>query len=317
MYKKRPKKQPRGNGGLPTPFDESLEPQRRMQLCIELSELMMRIATHVICHTLVDFQELLRQERMSIAHAMLQRVMTTHLCNHKLTAEGLVYEYKGQPFLLHEVYKTMTLTRSVYEHLAMFYFVYEHPRTDVERDVVWKYWQLNSKKNLLDDVESGNTLTPEELQQAQQEQDWLREEIRSAPLSDVCRRKLNEWTSPESRPSIGSIEFFTKGGTQDVRRVTYSQAWKYLFNNREMASFYRHLSMHCHPVCQGLELYQEQDVADQGYEGIPLYFSCRFLAHLCRLFLKQIPGGDAIICGEFSKREQEVYQALSRLSGAW
>ena len=195
---------------LVAPFDKELPPQERMKISLELSELVTRIVTHVICHTLVDYQELLKNERMSVAHAFLQRTTSMHLCNHKLTAEGIVYLYKGQSFLLHEEYKTLTLTRSVYEHLAMFYFLYEHPKTDKERKEAWKLWQQNNKM------------------------------------------------------------FFS-----------YNQAWRYLYNDEEMTQFYRHLSMHCHPVYQGLVEYQNQPLSDQGDDGIPLYFSSGFLAHLC------------------------------------
>ncbi len=208
---------------------------------IELSELVMRIATQVICYTLVNCREQLKEERMSVAHAILQRVMTTHLCNHKLTKEGLVYEYKGQPFELHEEYKTMTLTRAVYEHLAMFYFLFEHPKTDEEREKVWKNWQQDHWRDM----------------------------------------------------------------------VSFSQAWRYLFKDREMASFYRQLSMHCHPVYEGLLQYQQQDDGDEGNDSIPLYFSCRFLAHLTRLFLKQVPNGWAMLREEFSEHELSTFKGLS------
>ena len=210
---------------------------------IELSELVMRIATQVICHTLVNCQKLLEQERFSVAHAILQRVMTTHLCNHKLTKEGLVYEYKGEPFELHEEYKTMTLTRTVYEHLAMFYFLFEHPKTDEERETVWKNWQSDNWREM----------------------------------------------------------------------ISFSQAWRYLFKNKEMASFYRQLSMHCHPIYQGLVQYQTQDADDEGHDFIPLYFSCQFLAHLTRLFLKQVPDGWDMLHQEFSARELSTFKSLSMM----
>ena len=237
------------------PLNEQLPPQERMATVIGLSELMMRIATYVICYALVECQELLKEERLSIAHALMQRVMTTHLCNHKLTKEGLVYEYKGEPFELHEEYKTMTLTRSVYEHLVMYYFLFEHPKNGEECHLVWKYWQSTGK----------------------------------------------------------SGEVVEEDGKREVRRVAYSQAWRYLFDNDEMASFYRNLSMHCHPVYQGLMQYQEQGQSDEGNDGLPLYFSCRFLARLCWLFLRQIPNGRNIIRKEFSQREQTLFYELFRL----
>jgi len=77
--------------------------------------------------------------------------------------------------------------------------------------------------------------------------------------------------------------------------------------------FYRHLSMHSHPVFDGLVQYQNQEETDQGNDGIPLYYSCRFLASLCRLFLKQLPEGSEIIRQEFTKHELQVFRSLSEL----
>ncbi len=257
--------------------------QRRTETAIRLSERIVEVATYVICRTLVDYQDLLSDERMSVAHAFLQRVTTTHLCNQKLTKEGIVFQYKGEPFELHEEYKTMTLTRSVYEHLAMFYFLFEHPKSVEEREIVWKYWQINSKKNLLEDGEI----------------EALRKDILTTKLGKACHKKLDEWTRVGTHPVIGSIEFVGNGDKHDVKRLNYSQAWKYLFDDEEMESFYRHLSMHCHPVYDGLLQYQDQGLSDQGYDGIPLYLSSCFLAHLCRLFLKMIPDGDKLLKSEF------------------
>ena len=108
------------------PVNEELEPEKRLESCIEMSDLVAKMVTFVICHVIVDYAELLKDERVSVASAFLQRVTSTHLCNHKLTKEGIVFKYRGEAFDLHEEFKTMTLTRSVYEHLVMFYFLYVH-----------------------------------------------------------------------------------------------------------------------------------------------------------------------------------------------
>lgn len=242
-----------------SPFDEELTPEQRLERAIELSLLVTKIVTHVICHVIVDFREQLEEdERLSVALAFLQRVTTTHMCNHKLTAEGLVYEFQGQQFQLHEGYKTMALTRSVYEHLAMFYFLYEHPKSEEERDVVWRYWQANGKRN-------------------------------------------------------GSIEAVMNGDKYEVKRISYSQAWKFLFKNEETAELYQHLSMHCHPVFDGLDQYQNQSACDQGDDSIPLYLSSSFLAHLCRLFLKLIPQHEKMIKGEFTDHDLSVFRELAQI----
>jgi hypothetical protein len=271
------------------------------------------MVTHVICHVIVDYQELLADERMSIAHAFLQRVSTTHLCNHKLTSEGLTLEYEGQSFQLNEAYKTMTLTRTVYEHLAMFYFLYEHPKTEEERNIVWNYWKINSRKNQLADKDD-NVLDEEEQQEVLKEIETLREQILSAPLEKQCLSRLAEWTKPDSRPHNGSIEFFQENGVMNVRKVPFAQAWKYLYKTEDMALMYRHLSIHCHPVYNGLVQYQIQPDSDEGDACIPLFLSSSFLAYLCRLFLKMIPQGDEMLSRVFSKDDRYKFKALSQLS---
>lgn len=297
------------------PFDERRPAGQRKQAAVELSQLVTRIATYVICRVLVDDEEALADDRLSVAHAFVQRATTTHICNHKLTDEGLVFEFQGELYPLHEEYKTMALTRTVYEHLAMFYFLYVHPKTQDERDVVWKYWQLNSKKNLLDYGGDADSLPADEQQPVQEEIGLLRRDILASPIGAKCRAKLEEWTRTNSRPHNGSIEIIEDNGKWDVRKISYSQAWKHLFKNKEMALLYRHLSMHCHPVSTGLELYQNQATAEEGNDAVALHLSSCFLAYLCHLFLKLVPGGDAIISAEFSEQEQRLFRALFLLPG--
>jgi hypothetical protein len=232
------------------PFDEQLPAQERKDTCLKLSEVMTRVATSIVCHTLVDHASMLDDERLSIAHAFLQRVTSTHLCNHKMTAEGLVYEFNGEQFELPEEYKTMTLTRSVYEHLAMFYFLFEHPKSQEERDTAWRLWKRN-----------------------------------------------------------GHIEIPTGDGSSE--RLPYSQAWKYLFRNKEVSALYSHLSMHCHPVYDGLRQYQTQSPSDGDNDWVPLYLSCCFVAYLCKLFLKELGRRGVRKRLDLGQRDQEVFNALS------
>ncbi len=239
------------------PVNERLSPQERTDASIQLSELVTRVSTYVICYTLVAQKELLDDERISIAHAILQRVTSTHICNHKLTSEGLVLRYKDETFELHEEYKTMTLTRTVYEHLAMFYFLFERPKTDEERATVWKEWK--SEGCLVETVKNDD-------------------------------------------------------GKYVTHKLPYSQAWKYLFQDKELSALYRHLSMHCHPVYSGLTQYQSQSESDQGGDAISLYLSTCFVAYLCRLYLKLLPQGSEVLKEEFSQREQYLFNALSRLT---
>ena len=74
------------------PLNEELRPEERTESCLVLSDLVVRMVTHVICHVIVDYEALLQEERLSVANAFLQRVTSTHLCNHKLTREGITFE---------------------------------------------------------------------------------------------------------------------------------------------------------------------------------------------------------------------------------
>lgn len=308
------------------PLNEELRPEERTESCLVMSDLVVRMVTHVICHVIVDYEAQLQEERLSVANAFLQRVTSTHLCNHKLTREGITFEYNGQAFDLHEEYKTMTLTRSVYEHLVMFYFLFAHPKSDEERSVVWNYWKINSKKNLLEENvdrrcegtemrghENSLKAKSDEQRQAETEIEALREEIFATETGRTCKRRLDEWTRIGKPTQNGCIEFYRENGRLEVRRVSYNQAWKYLFDKEGMTQLYRHLSMHCHPIYNGLLQYQTQAESDEGYDGMPLYLSCCFLAHLCKLFLRLIPGGNKMLRQAFSEQERYVFNTLSQL----
>lgn len=307
------------------PLNEKLRPEERTESCLVLSDLVVRMVTHVICHVIVDYEAQLQEERLSVANAFLQRVTSTHLCNHKLTREGITFEYNGQAFDLHEEYKTMTLTRSVYEHLVMFYFLFAHPKSAEERSVVWNYWKINSKKNLLESLsrneERGTRNENSSLQskaaepgtEAEKEIEALRQEIFATETGRICKRRLDEWTRIDKPTQNGCIEFYRENGRLEVRRVSYNQAWKYLFDKEGMTLLYRHLSMHCHPIYNGLLQYQTQAESDEGYDGMPLYLSCCFLTHLCKLFLRLIPGGNKMLRQAFSEQERYVFNTLSQL----
>lgn len=291
------------------PVNARLTPKKRMESCLQLSELTTKMATHVICHVIVDHEDMLRQERFSVASAFLQRVTSTHLCNHKLTEEGIVLNVQGQAFQLHEEFKTMMLTRSAYEHLVMFYFLYIHPKSDEERSLVWHYWKINGKKSLMSQESRAATAADSDQTEA------LRGQMRSTRIGMECWQKLGEWTAPDKPAQNGCIAFSCSRGRYDVRRVSYSQAWRYLFgkSQEDMDQLYRLLSIHSHPAYEGLMQYQDQAQRDEGFDGVPLYLSCSFLAYLCRLFLRLLPEGERLLTNDFSDKEMQLFRALSRL----
>lgn len=280
----------------------------------------MNVATYIICHTAVDHQDrLLSDERFSIALAFLERATTTHLCNHKLTSEGIVYEYQGEPFRLKEEYKTITLTRSVYEHLAMFYFLYEHPRTVVERDIVWKYWLINSKLGKLGAYKGKDPQILGEIRTTREEIKHLRQEILATPVGQACGKELQRLIS-SNNTQTGSLQIRRHGEKYLLQRLSFSQAWRWLYPEADgddglLSLEYRYLSMHSHPVYDGLLQYQSQtDVTDDD-EQESLFFSSCFLARLCSLFLHQIPQGEQLLAHRFSREEQFAFYALAQMKG--
>lgn len=295
------------------PINEKLSPDKRLKRCLALSDLMTRMVTYAICHTIVHNEELMQDERIALANAFLQRVTSTHISNHKLTKEGIALTYQGESFQLHDEYKTMTLTRSVYEHLVMFYFLFVHPKTEEERRVVWNYWRINSMKNLLSYDVEGNVVTTHGEDDICKDIEALRKEIAETHTGMECHRKLDEWTAVGKPTQNGCIEFFRRKGRLDVRRVSYNQAWKYLFSKdqNEMAQLYRHLSIHCHPIYNGLLQYKEQAQSDEGFDGVPLYLSCCFMAYLCRLYMRLIPHGAQMFDAEFCQQERQIFKTLS------
>ncbi len=296
------------------PFDDRLPAKRRTEIAVSMSDLVMQVVTYVICRTMVDCQQLLQQnEQLRVAHAFLQRALTTHLSNHKLTTEGIVYSYQGQAFELHEEYKTTILTRSVYEHLVTFYFLFAHPKSAAERSIVWLYWQINSKKNLLSATATASVPLPIAEQQTIDDIEQLRNQIKETSIGQQCWAKLDKWTSPHTLASNGCIAFTQDEGRYDVKRVSYSQAWRYLFDNEQTALLYRQLSIHCHPIYDGLIQYQSQAATDEGNDAIPLYFSSSFLAQLCLLFLGLLPDGNQMTAAQFSTKELKTFRALAKL----
>ena len=153
----------------------------------------------------------------------------------------------------------------------------------------------------------------DEQRQAEMEIEALREEIFAPEPGRICKRRLDEWTRIGKPTQNGCIEFYRDNGRLEVRRVSYNQAWKYLFDKEGMTLLYRHLSMHCHPIYNGLLQYQTQAESDEGYDGMPLYLSCCFLTHLCKLFLRLIPGGNKMLRQAFSEQEWYVFNTLSQL----
>ena len=133
------------------PIEGNISDSVKRKIVLDLSFFVMKLANKIIYYTLDNLQESLNTESNKIAFAFMQRSAIFHICNHKLSLEGITTERHGKQCHLVDEFKTMPLTRSVYEHLAMFYYLFDFPDNSSQRDIVWKSWLIGSKKNLLKD----------------------------------------------------------------------------------------------------------------------------------------------------------------------
>ena len=286
------------------PIKGNVSDSEKRKIVLDLSSFVIKIANKIIYYTLDNLQEFLYAERNKVAFAFLQRSTIFHICNHKLSLEGITTERHGKQCSLVDEYKTMPLTRSVYEHLAMFYYLFNYPDNSNQRDIVWKSWLIGSKKNLLKD---NDPVFKKERQKAKEEIEDLIRSLRNNELVEKCI----------SNPK-GQFEYFLKSKAvfsvinnkeeYIAEKLTYDKAWKYLYGETvNMSLLYNYLSLHSHPTYNGLSEFNSQD----NNIEFPLYESCHFLAYLCRLFMKQLQIEENAIIGSFTKHEQGVYSYLS------
>lgn len=288
-------------GGFP--IEGNIPDRDKRKIVFDLSNFVTRISNLIIYYTLDNLQESLRNEQNGVAFAFLQRASIFHICNHKLSIEGITTERRGKQCTLVDEYKTMPLTRSVYEHLAMFYYLFFYSDSQDQLDIIWKSWLLGSKRNQV----KGND--PEFKKERIKANDEI-EEIKRDLMRNNLVRKCKENLKGQLDYCLNSNSVFTisKKGDYIAEKLSYDKAWKYLYGDRVNFSLsYNFLSLHSHPTYKGLSDFYNQD---ENIE-FPLYESCHYLAYLCRLFMKRLHINQDEIIGSFTKREQGIFSLLS------
>lgn len=284
-----------------SPMYENLPNSVKRKIVLDLSNFVIRIANKIIFYTLDHLSQSLQKEQNNIAFAFLQRATSFHISNHKVSFEGITIERNGKICALVDEYKTMPLTRSVYEHLAMFYYLFCYTNDLNQREMIWKSWILSSEKNKV----KGNLPEFEvERQNANKRIEELKEALRNNDLAKKCIKSQFEGI-------LNGNAVFTvvKDGDKYVtKKLSYDSAWQYLYGNSlDLALNYGYFSMHSHPTYIGLsQFYSQQDNIE-----VPLYESCHYLAYLCRLFIQQFQIDNRIITNSLTEREREIYSFLS------
>ena len=286
------------------PLNEDIPYIDREKVAFELSDFVSGIASKLIYYISESPKYKKMSEKENIAFAFLQRASINHKCNHKLTREGICSERYGFQIPISDGYKTIPLTRSVYEHLAMFYYLFEYPESQEESKLIWDSWYIGSKKNLL---RSDDDSYKAEREKAQKEIEVLKQSILS---SELTRRCLSEGKVKREYLLKGDIfSIRIHGDKCSYEKLTYDKAWKYLYNdNDDLVLLYPYLSLLSHPTYNGLLRLYNQNRKDNEYS---MYLSCNFLACLCRLFMKHMNIEEDIITKDFTHRQYGMYKFLS------
>lgn len=295
-----------GVASATAPLNDEIPYIDRERIAFELSDFVFKIASELI-YSVSDSPRLKEfSDKEKVAFAFLQRATINHKCNHKLTREGICSERDGFQIPIRDGYKAIPLTRSVYEHLAMFYYLFEYPESQEESKLIWDSWYIGSKKNLL---RGNDDMYKAEREKAQKEIEALKKSILSSELTKRC---LNEGKAKKEHLLRGDIFSIRIQGDKDkcsYEKLTYDKAWKYLYNdNADLVLLYPYLSLHSHPTYNGLLGLYNQDRRDNEYS---MYLSCNFLACLCRLFMKHMNIEEEVITKNFTQRQYGMYKFLS------
>ena len=286
------------------PITGKLPDSEMRKIVLDLSSLVLKISNRIIYYTLDHLQESLKSEKNNVAFAFIQRATISHICNHKLSSEGITTERHGKQCSVVDEYKTMPLTRSVYEHLAMFYYLFDFSDNSHQQEVIWKSWLLGSKKNLL---KGSLSELKEKRIEAQKEIKDITESLRN----NVLVRKCISNPKGQFECCLKSNSVFTiieKNNQYVTKKLTYDKAWKYLYGERiDLSLTYNFLSFHSHPTYIGLSQFNSQESCIE----FPLYDSCHFLSYLCSLFMKQFQIDKSILTESLTEREQGIYYLLS------
>lgn len=275
----------------------------KRMIVFDLSSFVMKISNQIIYYTLDNLEKSLRIEQNGVAFAFLQRAAIFHICNHKLSKEGITIERHKKQCTLVDEYKTMPLTRSVYEHLAMFYYLFFYSESSNQLDIIWKSWLIGSKRNQL----KGNN--PEFKRERLKAREEI-EEIKRDLMKNELVKKCKENPKGQFDYYLNSNSIFTISEKEDyiAEKLSYDKAWKYLYGERvDFSLSYNYLSLHSHPTYKGLSDFYNQDESLE----FPLYESCHYLAYLCKLFMKRLQINQDEIIGSFTKREQGIFSFLS------
>ena len=289
------------------PVQDVASDSLKNKIIFDLSSFVTKISNNIISYTLTYLKDSLSSEQNNVAFAMLQRATISHICNHKLSKEGISIRKGDKVYTITDEYKTMPLSRSVYEYLVMFYYLFQYADNQDQREFIWNSWRLVSKKN---QIQENLSEFEEERQSAIKEYEKLCDNLRNRKLAQKCIA-CHKGSFESSLNGNTLFTIVNKGEDYIPRKLTYDTAWKYLYKgNKGFSLTYKFLSMHSHPTYDGLLQFYNQELTI----AFPLYESCHFMAYLCRIYMEHMHIKKDDIIGSYTEREKGIFSFLANES---
>ena len=289
------------------PVQDVASDSLKNKIIFDLSSFVTKISNNIISYTLTYLKDSLSSEQNNVAFAMLQRATISHICNHKLSKEGISIRKGDKISTITDEYKTMPLSRSVYEYLVMFYYLFQYADNQDQREFLWNSWRLVSKKN---QIQENLSEFEEERQSAIKEYEKLCDNLRNSKLAQKCIA-CHKGSFESSLNGNTLFTIVNKGEDYIPRKLTYDTAWKYLYKgNKGFSLTYKFLSMHSHPTYDGLLQFYNQELTI----AFPLYESCHFMAYLCRIYMEHMHIKKDDIIGSYTEREKGIFSFLANES---
>ena len=296
-----------GSAAVLAPLQDKLSLEDRLTVANICAQSTLSISMSLL-QEVIDRKTKFAESEM-IAGSFLQKAMSDHLCNIKLTNEGLQIIQNGQMRHIIDNYKTIPYTRSLYELLCMFYFLFERPKSQEEKTIVMDCWKINSEKNILGDIDTSNPKIVQKQDETKVTIENLRNEIKHTLLGHQFWKDLNSFTDMKKTPFVGSVGFVNEKGKLRCKKLSFAKAWKYMCKNPENLNqefLYRMLSMHSHPVNWGLCRFSNQSEYNDDLV-MSLHHSTIFLIRLCHYYSKFF---DINIEGILSEHQKGMYSCI-------
>lgn len=290
------------------PFQDSQSEEDRLIAAKLCADQILNIA--LILQRITEEKYTKMEEQDQVANAILQRALSFHISNIKLTLEGICLKSNSKFQIINDNYKAIPLTRSVYELLVTFFGLFIQNKTEEAKKVAFNCWKINSEKNALGNFGLTGSRIEERQTLARQTIEECKKIIFSTEIGHILHSELEEYLSGEYSRN-GTLFFIKVDNKWKKKNLSFSSAWKYMCTSDINLEFqYRMLSMHSHPIHWGLSLFvnQNKDSISDAIAG--LHFSSIFLAKLSSYYIQHFDFKD--INTRLTAHQQGILESMTK-----